>query len=200
MIEKAYMETYIGQTDGNPNSYYNQEAAAAPATVNGGDPSQTQAHVYEQAIAQEQHRLGGGGGGAGGTSHSSSDEITTLWLGNMFPGSTDHMLAVQLCPYGELTSCFLMKTLSPQGQMSGFARFALREQAQYALDAIMGGSVIVGGSAISGKFATKNCSELKDPALIAKHKSMLDGALIEAFGGGVPSQAHVGLGTSALLL
>jgi len=108
------------------------------------------------------------------------EEITTLWIGNCLPGTSDECLAIQMAPYGELVACFLLKNLSPQGQMSGFVRFSTRPQAAAALDAIQNGQVTVNNSIISGKFATKNSSELKDPALAAQRRAIIQAAYIEA--------------------
>jgi len=121
-----------------------------------------------------QHPFGQGPYGA------PAEEVTTLWIGNCLPGTTDESLAVQMVPYGDLIACFLLKSLSPQGQMSGFVRYRTREQAAAALDAITSGQVLVNQSIISGKFASRNSSELKDQALAAQQKAIIQSAYIEA--------------------
>lgn len=109
-----------------------------------------------------------------------AEEITTLWIGNCLPGTTDEALAVQMVPFGDLVACFLLKSLSPQGQMSGFVRYRTREQAAVALEAINNGQIMVNQSIISGKFASRNSSELKDAALAAQQKAIIQAAYIEA--------------------
>lgn len=179
MIDRAYLEAYTGQTDGTPSQYYSQQGVAASGGQSPQAMSQEQVRLHPGLPVASPHAMNP-------PQTAPAEGVSTLWIGNMLPGTTDQMMAVQLVRFGELTSCFLMKTLSPKGQMSGFARFASQECARQALDAVLMGNVIVNGSPVSGKFASRNCSELKDDALIAKNKAMLESALIEAFGNGTP--------------
>lgn len=110
---------------------------------------------------------------------SASEEVTTLWVGNCMPGSTDADLAVAMAPFGLMESCFLLKKLSPQGQLSGFVRFKRRDDAARALQAISSGAVVVNGLALSAKFASKNSSPLKDPALAAQQEALIRAANLQ---------------------
>lgn len=127
-------------------------------------------------------RLGTGGligpyGVALGTEDTNgAEEVTTLWVGNCMPGSTDADLAVAMAPFGQMESCFLLKKLSPQGQLSGFVRFKHRDDASRALQAISSGAVVVNGLGLSAKFASKNSSPLKDPALAAQQEALIKAA------------------------
>eukprot|EP00931_Biecheleriopsis_adriatica_P106345 TRINITY_DN80807_c0_g1_i1.p1 TRINITY_DN80807_c0_g1~~TRINITY_DN80807_c0_g1_i1.p1 ORF type:complete len:412 (-),score=88.16 TRINITY_DN80807_c0_g1_i1:22-1236(-) len=219
MLQRAYAEAYQGQSAGDPSAYYDAAVAAqlgfnsvlggggacGGALTAGYDAGAAAAGMQQNWQAQGQmmgqDQLALGGGGMLPANHQPQyipprfpeEEITTLWIGNMLPGTTDYMLAVQLSRFGEMGSCFLMKSLSPNGQMSGFARFNDRITAQSALDAILAGQVIVGGSPISGKFASRNSSELKDDALKQKTREMLSMAMQEALGLAPPGAAPADL-------
>jgi len=134
--------------------------------------------VLQQAMRDvQQQQINLLGPGTPGTLPAiTNEEITTLWIGNGVPGTTDADLASAMAIYGKLVSCFLMKKLSPQGQMSGFVRYTARAEAAAALEAITNGIVVVNGSAITGKWATKNSNPLNDPVLAAQQQAMLSAA------------------------
>mmetsp|Transcript_30106 Transcript_30106/g.70199 ORF Transcript_30106/g.70199 Transcript_30106/m.70199 type:complete len:590 (+) Transcript_30106:141-1910(+) len=88
--------------------------------------------------------------------------ITTLWIGNAVPGTTDEELTNGFRRYGQLVCCFLLKKLSPNGNMSGFVRFATRPQAARALDAVSSGDVAIRGSILTAKWASQNSKPLAD--------------------------------------
>jgi len=97
------------------------------------------------------------------------EEITTLWVGNVPPGTSDQQMATFFKPFGNLVCCFLLKKLSKQGQLSGFVRFTHRSEASAALEAIMQGIILINGAVVTSKWARQNSKPLSNPdALAAK--------------------------------
>merc|ERR1719491_2063073 len=96
--------------------------------------------------------------------YSAGEEISTLWVGNVPPNSVDAEMAASFGQFGQLVCAFVLKRLSPQGQLSGFAQFTSRAEAGMALNAVTAGQVIVGGAAVTAKWASKNSKPLGSPA------------------------------------
>lgn len=94
---------------------------------------------------------------------SSGEEIATLWVGNVLQGTTDADMVVAFSPYGPLLCCFLLKKLSPNGQLSGFVRYTSRGEASFAMEAVNAGLVVVLGSTIHAKWAQQNSQPLNHP-------------------------------------
>jgi len=89
------------------------------------------------------------------------EAIATLWVGNVQPGTSDTDMAVGFSPYGNMLCCFLLKKLSPNGQLSGFVRYTTRAEADRAMDAVNAGRVVVNGFTINAKWATHNSKPLE---------------------------------------
>merc|ERR1712232_1474685 len=104
-----------------------------------------------------------------GPSHdqTTGEEITTLWVGNVMPDSTDVEMQIQFAPYGNMQCCFLLKKLSPNGQLSGFVRYNSRTEAMAAMDAVAGGLIILHGATLNAKWASQNSKPLAQPLTVS---------------------------------
>jgi RNA recognition motif-containing protein len=101
------------------------------------------------------------------------EELATLWVGNALPGTTDAELAVAFKPFGTLLTCFLLQKLSPNGQLSGFVRYATRDEADMALQVVNHGHITCNGATVTAKWADKNSK----PS-IGQAKQNLESALL----------------------
>merc|ERR1719189_2566733 len=85
-----------------------------------------------------------------------AEEVATLWVGNVLPGTSDDELSFAFSPFGTLLACFLVKKLSPQGQMSGFVRYTSRGEAALALQACESEAVMISGAPVRAHWASEN--------------------------------------------
>merc|ERR1711920_924977 len=61
-----------------------------------------------------------------------------------------------LTPYGDLITVRILAKPSPQGSLSGFVRFASRQEAELAFAGINAGQVKLGGIVICARWAKEN--------------------------------------------
>lgn len=85
-----------------------------------------------------------------------TEELATLWIGNAVIGTTDAELLSAFSLYGSLLACFLLKKMSPNGQLSGFVRYSTAQEASAALLAVESGFIVINGATITAKWATRN--------------------------------------------
>lgn len=93
---------------------------------------------------------------APGSQLNDGEELTTVWIGNATPNTTDADLQAVFSAYGPLVACFLLKKPSPHGFLSGFVRYTTVEEAQLALSSVESGTIGINGSVLTARWASRN--------------------------------------------
>eukprot|EP00927_Polykrikos_kofoidii_P071706 TRINITY_DN67943_c0_g1_i1.p1 TRINITY_DN67943_c0_g1~~TRINITY_DN67943_c0_g1_i1.p1 ORF type:complete len:502 (+),score=87.27 TRINITY_DN67943_c0_g1_i1:92-1597(+) len=102
--------------------------------------------------------LGGNGGACGGgaTAATPTEELTTLWLGNLPPGVTEQEVIAAFSVVGQVLVATIHPKPSLHGSYSGFVRLLRRSDAEMALAMVTGGTLLVGGVPVVARWAKGN--------------------------------------------
>lgn len=85
-----------------------------------------------------------------------TEELATIFVGNLQEGTENVHLAAAFGDCGEVVSATVNSRPSPMGSYSGFVRFAARDDAEMALALCLGGEMIVGLHPCVGSWAKVN--------------------------------------------
>lgn len=93
-----------------------------------------------------------------------SEELSTIWVGNLPEGTSDMDLAGVFGQFGYVVGASVRPRPSPMGSYGGFVRFANGHEANHALSVCSSGQVYVQSSALVAQWAKTNSKV--DPSIL----------------------------------
>lgn len=84
------------------------------------------------------------------------DVITTLWVGSLPVGTQEAELARVFGAFGTVVACVVHSKPSPQGSLSGFVRFSMRQEGELAMQYCNAGSCQINNMPVVAKWAKGN--------------------------------------------
>lgn len=95
-------------------------------------------------------------GRLGPYAQEATEELSTVWMGNLPPNVTQADLLAELSEFGVIINTLISGRPAPSGALSGFVRFATRAEASALLCAASVGKVAVLGSLVTCEWARRN--------------------------------------------